>query len=155
VTVAVAAWRSLEANLDLLAAYQRHVGGLPINDGCRSARRRGAQLFLARHPDLQAWMARTTPARLADLHRADAWPFVVWCFVAGHLRPDAELLLAKPGGVELASVWEAAHPGDAARVAPGRPAAGLERQLDPPGLPAHPAGGVPGGRQDPRRADRG
>jgi integrase len=117
VTVAAAAWRSLEANLDLLAAYQRHVGGLPINDGCRSARRRGAQLFLARHPDLQAWMARTTPARLADLHRADAWPFVVWCFVAGHLRPDAELLLAKPGGVELASVWEAAHPGDAARVA--------------------------------------
>jgi integrase len=117
VTVAAAALRSPERRVDLLVAYQRHVADLPINQGCRSARRRGARRFLACHPDLQAWMTRATPARLLDLHRADAWPFVVWCFVAGHLRPDAELLLAKPGGVELASVWEAAHPGDAARVA--------------------------------------
>lgn len=116
-TVAAAALRSPERRVDLLVAYQRHVADLPINQGCRSARRRGARRFLACHPDLQAWMTRATPARLLDLHRADAWPFVVWCFVAGHLRPDAELLLAKPGGVELASVWEAAHPGDAARVA--------------------------------------
>jgi site-specific recombinase XerD len=114
---AVAAPRSRERRVDLLAAYQRHVAGLAISEGCRSARRRGAHLLLARHPDLGAWMARATPARLADLHRADAWPFVVWCSLAGHLRPDAELLLAKPGGVELASVWDAAHPGDAARVA--------------------------------------
>jgi hypothetical protein len=114
---AVAGPRSLERRVDLLAAYQRRVAGLPINHGCRSARLRGARRLLARHPDLGAWMTRPTPARLADLHRADAWPFVVWCFVAGHLRPDAELLLAKPGGVELASVWDAAHPGDAARVA--------------------------------------
>jgi site-specific recombinase XerD len=42
---------------------------------------------------------------------------VVWCFVYGHLRPDVELLLAKPGGVELSSVWIDGHPGDAARVA--------------------------------------
>jgi integrase len=103
--------------VDLLAAYDRHVARLPINDGCRYARRRAARRFLARHPDLGAWMTRATPARLLDLHRADAWPFVVWCFVERHLRPDAELLLAKPGGVELASVWDAAHPGDAARVA--------------------------------------
>jgi integrase len=109
--------RSLERNVDLLAAYQRHVAGLPINQGCRWARRRAARRFLTRHPDLQAWMTRATPARLADLHRVDAWPFVVWCFTAGHLRPDAELLLAKPGGVELASVWDAVYPGDAARVA--------------------------------------
>jgi hypothetical protein len=114
---AVAGPRSLERRVDLLAAYQRRVAGLPINHGCRSARLRGARRLLARHPDLGAWMTRPTPARLADLHRADAWPFVVWCFVASHLRPDAELLLAKPGGVELASVWDAAHPGDAARVA--------------------------------------
>jgi len=117
VTVAAATVPSREWGVDLLAAYQRHVACLPINDGCRYARRRAARRFLARHPDLRVWMTRATPARLLDLHRADAWPFVVWCFVEQHLRPDAELLLAKPGGVELASVWDAAHPGDAARVA--------------------------------------
>jgi integrase len=117
VTVAAAGPRSLERCADLLAGYDRHVARLPINDGCRYARRRAARRLMARHPDLGAWMTGATPARLLDLHRADAWPFMVWCFVAGHLRPDAELLLAKPGGVELASVWDAAHPGDAARVA--------------------------------------
>jgi integrase len=117
VTVAAATVPSHGRGVDLLAGYDRHVARLPINDGCRYARRRAARRFLARHPDLGTWMTRATPARLLDLHRADAWPFVVWCFVERHLRPDAELLLAKPGGVELASVWDAAHPGDAARVA--------------------------------------
>lgn len=104
-------------DVDLLALYERHVAGLPISDGSRWARKRAARRLLERFPDLEAWMRRPTPARLLDLHRADAWPFVVWCFVDGHLRPDVELLLAKPGGVELSSVWNDAHPGDAARVA--------------------------------------
>ena len=116
-TVAAAGPRSLKRCVDLLGAYDRYVARLSINDGCRYARRRAARRLLARHPELGAWMTRPTPARLADLHRADAWPFVVWCLVAGYLRADAELLLAKPSGVELASVWDAAHPGDAARVA--------------------------------------
>ena len=93
-----------QVHCQLRIAYERHVACLPINDGCRHVRRRATRRFLARHPDLRAWMTRPTPARLADLHRADAWPFVVWCFVGRHLRPDAELLLAKPGSVELASV---------------------------------------------------
>lgn len=107
----------LQQRMDLLAAYEDHVDSLPINQSCRWARRRAARRFLGRHPDLKAWMRRPTSARLADLHRADAWPFAVWCFVHEHLRPDVELLLAKPGGVELSSVWNASHPGDAVRVA--------------------------------------
>ncbi|MGH9059647.1 MAG: tyrosine-type recombinase/integrase, partial [Acidimicrobiales bacterium] len=102
---------------DLLSIYDDHVATLDINASCRSARRHCARVLLARHPDLALWMERPTPARLADLHRARAWPFLIWCFVAGHLRPDVELLLAKPGGVELASVWRAAHPGEVERVA--------------------------------------
>lgn len=116
-TLAHAPSSPLERGMDLLSLYEAHVASLPINQGCRWARRRAARRFLGRHPDLEAWMRRPTPARLLDLHRAHAWPFVVWCFVAGHLRPDVELLLAKPGGVEVASVWNAAHPGDATRMA--------------------------------------
>ncbi|MPZ89679.1 MAG: hypothetical protein GEU81_16790 [Nitriliruptorales bacterium] len=61
-------------------------------------------------------MARPTSARLADLRRAGAWPFICWCFVEGHLRPDLDLLVAKtPGG--LYATWAARHPGDVAAVA--------------------------------------
>jgi len=72
--------------------------------------------LLAWHPDLTAWMARPTPARLADVRRAGAWPFLCWCFVEGHLRPDLDLLLAKsPGG--LYAAWAACHADEVAAVA--------------------------------------
>jgi hypothetical protein len=105
------------ADVDLLAAYEQHVETLPVTVGARWARRRAAWGFLADHPDLEAWMRRPTPARVADLHRAKAWPFVSWCFVEQHLQPDLELLLAKPGGVELPGTWAARHPEDVAAVA--------------------------------------
>lgn len=35
----------------------------------------------------------------------------------GHLRPDLELILGKPGGAHLPSAWAACHPGDVERVA--------------------------------------
>jgi Phage integrase family len=140
-------------DVDLVALYERHVAGLPISDSSRWARRRAARRFLERFPEMEAWMRRPTPTRLLDLNRADAWPFVVWCFVDGHLRPDVELLLAKAEGVELSLVWNAAHPGNAVRVV-RLAAARVERQLDPPGLQARPAGGVPGGREGTRRARR-
>lgn len=53
------------------------------------------------------WMHRSTRARLADMHRLMAWPFLSWCFVHRHLAPDLELLGAKPGGCRLPAVWAA------------------------------------------------
>jgi len=101
---------------DLIAGYDRYVDGLPIDPSMRSARRRAARALLVEHSDLQAWMRRPTPARVADLHRADAWPFISWCFVEQHLRPDLELLLAKPGGVGLPAAWAACYPDDVAAL---------------------------------------
>jgi integrase len=101
---------------DLVTGYDRHVDGLPIDPAMRGARRRAARALLADHSDLVAWMRRPTPARVADLHRADAWPFISWCFVERHLRPDLELLLAKPGGVGLPAAWAARYPDDVAAL---------------------------------------
>jgi integrase len=101
---------------DVVAAYADHVDALPIGDGSRHARHLAARRFLEHHPDLDVWMHRPTPARVADLHRMKAWPFVVWAAVAGQLRVDAELLLAKPGGVDLSVVWDRLHPGEIERA---------------------------------------
>jgi hypothetical protein len=103
--------------VDLLDAYAEHVATLTISKAGRAARLRAAQRLLACHPDLVAWMGRPTPQRLVDLHRAKAWPLLSWCFIEGHLRPDLELLLAKPGGVELPTTWTRRHPDDVGRVA--------------------------------------
>ena len=103
--------------VDLLDAYADHVATLTISKAGRAARLRAAQRFVACHPDLVAWMGRPTPQRLVDLHRAKAWPFVSWCFIEGQLRPDLELLLAKPGGVELPTTWTRRHPDEVGRVA--------------------------------------
>ncbi len=102
---------------DPLAAYRKHLQDLPLGPGVASARARAAEDHLACHGNLEAWMRRPTPARLADLHRAKAWPFIAWCFVERYLRPDLELLLAKPGGVGLPGAWAARYPGDVRAVA--------------------------------------
>ena len=87
---------------DLLVAYADAVAALPIGPDARRLRRNAAARLLALHPQLAAWMRRPTPARLADLKRTGAWPFLTWCFVEGHLRPDLDLLLAKtPGDLYL------------------------------------------------------
>jgi integrase len=108
----VAAVDAAERRNDLLAGYERFVDDLAVNDKQRWERRRAARLFLGRHPDLTAWMTRPTSARLADLHRAKAWPLFTWLAVDGHLRPDLELLLAKPPGVDLGTWWSIAHAED-------------------------------------------
>lgn len=97
---------------DFLDAYDDHVTDLAVSEGSRFARRRAARRFLEHHPDLEVWLVRSTPTRLVDLSRDKAWPFVVWAAVAGHLHVDVELLLAKPGGVDLSVVWDRLHPGD-------------------------------------------
>ena len=59
---------------DVLADYQDYVDGLPITLAARRDRIYRARRFLTTHRDLDAWMARPTPARLRDLHRPKAWP---------------------------------------------------------------------------------
>lgn len=101
---------------DLLGAYDEFVDALGIGSVQRSARRRAARAFLTEHPVVAAWARRPTPARLADLHRLQAWPFVSWCLVEGHVPADLELLLAKPGGCGLPETWCDRHAQDAAAV---------------------------------------
>lgn len=80
---------------DLLVAHAEAVERLSIGPDARRIRRSAAARLLGIHLDLAVWMARPTPARLADLRRSGAWPFLAWCFAEGHLRPDLDLLLAK------------------------------------------------------------
>src|SRR6516164_1974253 len=100
---------------DLLVAYADAVAALPIGPDGRRIRRNAAGRLLAAHPQLAAWMRRPTPARLADLKRTGAWPFLTWCFVEGHLTPDLDLLLAKTPG-DLYLQWAARHPGDVQQI---------------------------------------
>jgi integrase len=101
---------------DLLVAYTEHVFGLAVQRQSRVLRLRCARRFLAHHHDLQAWLARPTPVRVRDLHNDSAWPFILWAAASGRVTLDIELLLAKPGGVDLALVWERLHPGEIAKA---------------------------------------
>lgn len=96
--------------------YLDFVATLEIDKSMRWARRAAARHFLAVHPDLGVWMTRPTAARLADLHRHKAWPLLTWALTTGRISTDLELLLAKPGGVDLGVWWTRAHPDDVARV---------------------------------------
>lgn len=100
----------------LLISYARFVAGLSVGPGAKRLRRNAATVLLDRHPDLAAWMSRPTPARLTDLDRSGAWPFVTWCFVEGALTPDLDLVLAKTPG-DLYSEWGRRHGEAVARVA--------------------------------------
>jgi hypothetical protein len=84
----------LQGAPELLVAYADAVQALPIGPGAKRIRRNAAARLLDANPDLAAWMAKPTPARVADLGRTGAWLFVSWCFVEGHLCPDVDLLLA-------------------------------------------------------------
>jgi hypothetical protein len=96
---------------DLLVAYAAVVAELPVNPDARRIRRNAARRLLEMHPQLTAWMSRPTPARLADIKRTGAWPFLAWCFAEGHLVPDLDLLLAKDPG-DLYRQWRVRNPGD-------------------------------------------
>ena len=100
---------------DILVAYAEHVQGLEIGPDAKRIRRNAAKALLQAHPQLDVWMTRPTPARLADLRRTGAWPFVCWCFLECRLRPDLDLLMAKlPGG--LYAGWAERHPCDVERL---------------------------------------
>jgi site-specific recombinase XerD len=104
-----------QGGLDLLVAYAEAVQALPIGPEAKRIRRNAAARLLDANPDLAAWMAKPTPARVADLRRTGAWLFVAWCFVEGHLRPDLDLLLAKTPG-DLYVQWADRHPEDVAAI---------------------------------------
>ena len=100
----------------LLARYKAYVTALRINPDAKRLRRRAAERLTDVHPDLWAWLTRSTPARLADLSRSKAWPMICWAWVSGQLPVDLDLMLAKRQG-NLYALWAAAHPEDVARVA--------------------------------------
>jgi hypothetical protein len=101
---------------DLLVRYAEHVQGLSIGPDAKRIRRNAAKALLTLRPDLDAWMTRPTPARLADLRRSGGWLFVCWCFLEGHLRPDMDLLIAKAPG-DLYTAWIERHHDVVTRVA--------------------------------------
>lgn len=100
---------------DILVDYARFVAGLTIGPNAKRLRRNAARRLLDIHPDLAAWMDRSTPARLADLSRTGAWSFLTWCFLEGLVLPDLDLLLAKTPG-DLYAGWGQRHRGDVERV---------------------------------------
>ena len=130
--------------------YDQFVDSIGVNSAQRSQRKLAARRFLQRHPDIRAWMQRPTAARLGDLHRLEAWPFLTWLLIDGRVRADLELLLAKPGGVDLGHWWTIAHAERRRRRPPDRHPLGVERELDPAGPAPHGAGVVPLARQDDR-----
>jgi len=99
---------------DVLADYERFVDSAGFNSPQRSQRKIAARRFLERHGDLDAWMARPTPVRLLDLLRLKAWPWLTWLMIDRRLRPDLELLLAKPPEVDVGVWWTLANDVDVA-----------------------------------------
>ena len=104
-----------EMPVDLFAGYLGYVAGLDCAQQAKSLRRRGAVRFLEQFGDLDAWMTRPTRARLDDTKRADAWPFVSWCFATGRLRADVDLIAARSNGCHY-STWARLHPDDIDRA---------------------------------------
>ncbi len=101
-----------EERFDLVGDYERFVDSIELNSAQRSQRKLAAHRFVERHGDLHSWMTRPTSTRLLDLHRLKAWPWLTWLFVDRRLRPDLELLLAKPGGVDVGLWWTLANETD-------------------------------------------
>ncbi len=101
----------------LLDAFVDHDNRLGGQRAYRLERRKAAQAFLARHPDLDEWMARPLEARLVELGRHElAWPFVAYAIVTGAVRADAELLFAKNFGHSMFRWINVMFPGDIARL---------------------------------------
>lgn len=99
----------------LLADHAVFAATLTCNAQAKGLRIRGAEQLLAAHPDLQTWMHRSTPARLADIRRTNGWLFLSWCFATGRLTPDLELLSGKGKGGHYAT-WVALHTDDVRAV---------------------------------------
>lgn len=95
--------------------YRHFVASLRCTAQAKLLRRHAAECFTERFADLEVWMARSTPARLVDLERTKAWPFLTWCFVSGVLVPDVDLLAARGSGAHY-TFWANAHVEDVRRA---------------------------------------
>jgi hypothetical protein len=115
------------AGLGLLEDYLDHVAGLGLRGRAMRDRVRIARDFLARHPDLEDWMAAPATVRAAELKRTGAWPLVCYAIGAGQLRLDLDLAGIK----HLTGLGQAIEDRDpAGRGGPRRgPAAGLDTLL--------------------------
>lgn len=83
---------------ELLSGYAGFCATLGVTDRALRDRLRTARAFLVTHPDLDAWLDRPVPARLADLRRIRAWPLLSYLALEGTIRLDIDLLLAKNQG---------------------------------------------------------
>jgi hypothetical protein len=81
-TAAVARWGT-HADHPLVEDYARFCHELGVTDRALRDRLRLARAFLGQHRDLDAWLARPTRARLADLQRIGRGR---WC--RGQRSPD-------------------------------------------------------------------
>ena len=114
-TASRAPQRDEDGSGEIYDDYLAFVATLPCGEEGKKLRRRNARIFLEAHPDLEGWMRRPTPQRLADVRRTDAWPLLSWCFVEGRLRADVDLLAAKGFGHHFVT-WARAHPEEVARA---------------------------------------
>jgi integrase len=89
---------AIETDHDHLDGYARFCATLGLSDKAVRDRLRLARAFLAAHPDLDAWMERPLPARLADLRRIRVWPLISYLACEGSIRLDIDLLLGKDLG---------------------------------------------------------
>lgn len=92
---AAVAREATAADHRLLAEYVVRCRELGVSDRALRDRLRAARSFLRAHPDLDAWMGRSTEHRLVDLRRTKAWPLLVFAIGTGRLRLDMELAGAK------------------------------------------------------------
>ena len=83
---------------EALNAFEAYSSTLGRSDSAVEIRVRLAKRFLAAHPDLSCWSQRPVAARLVDLERIKAWPFVAWMILRGDIATDVEFLLVKHAG---------------------------------------------------------
>jgi len=90
--------RATSADHGLIEGYAGFCHRFGVSDRALRDRLRAVRAFLAAHPDLRSWMDRPLEARLADLRRTNAWPFLSWAICDRQIALDADLLVAKDLG---------------------------------------------------------
>ena len=100
-----------ESRDDLLDAYANHCAAVGLGKVERADRLTIAAKFLVDHPDLDTWMTRALPVRLADLERCPlAWPLVGFAVLSGRTRAGFDLIAAKHSGRSFAHAAAAIYP---------------------------------------------